>query len=129
MRSATSRLRLVPLCLAALIQACASAGPPPPPPPPDPSGVYDCTISFEGGQLAATMTIRKEEGKYVGTIASDMGTVGLMNLAVEGKQMTFDVDPGGMVVSFKVGFDDTGLQGTFQGGGMTGLITGKKRQG
>lgn len=129
MRRTVPPLGLPALAFAALLQACASAGPPPPPPPPDPSGVYDCTISFDAGQLAATLTVRKQDGKFVGTIASDMGTVEVMNLVVDGKEMTFDVDPGGMVVSFKVTFDDTGLQGTFQGGGMSGLITGKKRQG
>ncbi len=116
------------LSLALLVSACASAPPAPPPPPPfSPVGVYDCMILGEGFEMPATMTVVAAAGGYSGTIDSEMGSAPMTAVAVEGMVMTFAVDPGGMLVHFRVTFEGPSFTGGFEADGMMGSISGSKR--
>jgi hypothetical protein len=119
-------MALLPLAL--LVNGCASAPPAPPPPPPfNPAGVYDCMILGDGFEMAATMTVEKTADGYTGAIDSEMGSVPMTAVVLEGMEMAFSVDPGGMLVHFRITFEGPAFAGGFEADGMMGTISGKKR--
>jgi PBP1b-binding outer membrane lipoprotein LpoB len=118
------------LPLALVLAACSGVGAPaesPAPPTLDPVGVYDCSLDVDGMALLATLSIEGEPGAYTGMVDSEMGTMPVSNIAVEGNDMTFMVDTPEMAVYFAVTFEGPNFSGDFDAGGMGGFITGTKR--
>jgi hypothetical protein len=115
--------------LVALLAACAGGPPPEPPGPPplDPAGTYDCYLDVDGMGIDAVLTITGEEGAYEGTVSSDMGSMAVSDVVVDGQQMTFVVDSPDMTVFFTVVFEGENFSGEFDAGGMGGYVTGTKR--
>ena len=121
-------LTLLPLAL--VLAACSGVGAPatpPAPPPLDPVGVYDCSLDVDGMALLATLSIEGEPGAYTGMVDSEMGSMPVSDISVEGNDMTFMVDTPDMAVYFAVAFDGLNFSGDFDAGGMGGIITGTKR--
>ena len=115
--------------LVALLAACAGGPPPEPPGPPplDPVGTYDCYLDVEGQGIEAVLTITGEEGAYEGNVSSDMGSMPVSDIVVDGQQMSFVVDSPDMTVFFTVVFEGEDFSGEFDAGGMGGYVTGTKR--
>ena len=99
----------------------------PDPPPLDPVGVYDCALDVEGQALDATLTITGTEGAYEGSVSSEMGTMPVSDVVIDGQTMSFVVDSPDMTVFFSVVFDGPNFSGDFDAGGMGGYVTGTKR--
>ena len=125
--------RLIALLpLLAFLSACSGGmssapAPDPTPPPLDPTGVYDCWLSVEGMEFGAVLTIEGVPGTYTGTVDSEMGTMPVRDLTVDGDQMSFVVDTPDMTVPFNVRFEGGTFSGDFDAGGMLGYVTGEKR--
>ena len=117
--------------LVALLAACAGGPPPEPPGPPplDPVGTYDCYLDVEGQALDAVLTITGEEGAYGGSVSSDMGSMPVSDVTIDGQTMSFVVDSPDMTVFFNVVFEGADFSGEFDAGGMGGFVSGKKRVG
>ncbi|MGD2122728.1 MAG: hypothetical protein PVJ76_13330 [Gemmatimonadota bacterium] len=115
--------------LVALLAACAGGPPPEPPGPPplDPVGTYDCYLDVDGMALDAVLTITGEEGAYAGEVSSEMGSMPVSDIVIDGQQMSFVVDSPDMTVFFTVMFDGDDFSGEFDAGGMGGYVTGTKR--
>lgn len=115
--------------LVALLAACAGGPPPEPPGPPplDPTGIYDCYMDVEGQGINAVLTITGEEGAWAGEVSSDMGSMAVSNIVVDGQQMSFVVDTPDMTVFFNVLFEGSNFSGEFDAGGMGGYVQGTKR--
>ncbi len=115
--------------LIALLTACAGGPPPEPPGPPplDPVGAYDCYLDVEGMGIDAVLTITGEEGAYSGNVSSDMGSMPVSDIVIDGQQMSFVVDTPDMTVFFTVVFEGEDFSGDFDAGGMGGYVTGTKR--
>lgn len=121
-------LTLLPLAL--VLSACSGVSAPaapPAPPPLDPVGVYDCSMDVDGMEILATLSIEGQPGAYTGTVNSDMGTMPVGDISVEGDDMTFMIDTPDMAVFFTVTFNGANFTGDFDAGGMGGVITGTKR--
>jgi hypothetical protein len=81
----------------------------------------------EGTGIDATLTITGEEGAYEGSVSSEMGTMPVSDIVVDGQQMSFVVDSPDMTVFFAVVFEGSDFSGEFDAGGMGGFVTGTKR--
>jgi hypothetical protein len=113
-----------------LLSACAGGPPPEPPAPPplDPTGSYDITVAFEGGELLGVMTIRgSADAGYTGTVDTDMGGAALSNIVVNGQTLSFSVPEAG--VTAEVVFEGDSFAGSMQGEMGFADIFGKKRSG
>jgi hypothetical protein len=107
-----------------------AAAPPPAPEPPaklDPVGTYEYTTSVEGQTMIGTMTISGSPGAYSGTISSDMGTIPMRNISVDGMELSFLGDLPDVTVSFILLFDGDSFEGEWDAGGMIGFMSGTKR--
>jgi hypothetical protein len=99
----------------------------PPPATLDPVGTYEYTTSVEGQTMIGTMTITGSPGAYSGTISSDMGTIPMRNISIEGMELSFLGDLPDVTVSFILLFDGDSFEGEWDAGGMMGLMSGTKR--
>lgn len=104
-----------------------TAATPPPPATLDPVGTYEYTTSVEGQTMIGTMTITGSPGAYSGTISSDMGTIPMRNISIEGMELSFLGDLPDVTVSFVLLFDGDSFEGEWDAGGMMGLMSGTKR--
>jgi hypothetical protein len=112
----------------ATFAGCASA--PALPPAADPVGVFDCTVSIEGQEIGAVLTIEEGDAGYQGTIASDMGTMAVAGIAVDGQDVSFTGETEDMAVAFDVTFaaGDGSFSGQFDAGEVGGgTIRGTRR--
>ncbi len=120
-------IALVPLVVCAI--ACSSGPPPPPPGPPplDPVGTFDCYFDVEGMGIDAVLTITGEEEAYEGSISSEMGTMPVTEIVIDGQAMSFVIDSPDMTVFVAVVFEGADFSGEFDAGGQGGFVTGKRR--
>lgn len=122
--------RLIPtLVLASLIAACSSGPPPPPPPPPfTPAGEYNVSIDAMGMMMGGLLIIEGTDGDYMGSLATEMGTVDLSGFVVNGHEVTFGGSTPDFSLAFRVMIDGDDLNGGFDIAGMgEGSITGTRR--
>jgi hypothetical protein len=125
------------LMAAALVVGCsqstpnASAPRPDPTPPPepvlDPVGSFDYQTEAMGMPVSGTITITGSPGAYAGTMTSDMGTIILRDIGVEGQELSAVGDSPDFVVVFVLVFDGDSFTGEWDAEGMTGFITGSRR--
>lgn len=120
-------------CLVALASACSGPPPAPPEPPPlDPTGTFDIAMELDGQVIEGVMVIEgaAEEG-YAGEIGAMGQMVAIRDLVVEGRNVSFEVNPEGFQVAFALVYDDDG--GGFSGAMETeagiGSVIGTRRAG
>ena len=120
------------LALVALTAACSSgsssgAAPAPEPEPFNPAGVYDITFDIQGESMTGTMELNGTPDMLSGSIASDMGTVEMINIVFNGNQMTWDAETPQGSVSFSITFEENGFSGEWSMEGFGGGMSGTKR--
>ena len=120
------------LAIVAMTAACSSASstaaaPAPEPDPFNPAGVYDITFEIQGQSMTGTMELNGTPGMLSGSIESDMGTVEMSNIVLNGYQMTFDADTPQGSVSFDLTFEGNAFDGEWSMEGFTGGMSGTKR--
>ena len=120
-------IALVPLVVFAI--ACSSGQPTtrPGPPPLDPVGTFDCYFDVEGMGIDAVLTITGEADAYEGSISSEMGTMQVTEIVIDGQAMSFVIDSPEMTVFVAVVFEGADFSGEFDAGGQGGFVTGKRR--
>ena len=100
---------------------------PEPEPTLDPVGIYDFTTDVEGQTIAGTITITGSPGAYSGSVTSDMGTISLRNIVVDGMDLTFVGDSPDFTVAFALTFSGDSFTGEWDVEGLVGFISGSKR--
>lgn len=96
----------------------------------DPVGVYDFSAMNEGQEVTGTITITGSAGSYGGTVtASGMSDATIRSVTVRGSTITVtaDTSDGEAVLEFTLTGQD--LSGRWSLGGMSGTLTGQKRNG
>ena len=68
-----------------------------------------------------------EEGAYEGSVSSEMGSMPVSDVTIDGQTMSFVVDSPEMTVFFNVVFEGADFSGEFDAGGMGGFVSGKRR--
>ena len=126
------------LALALVLVACsqstsggaATAAPEPTPPPApqlDPVGVYDYTTQVEGTTMSGVFTVTGSPGAYTGTATSDLGTISLRDITVNGMELSFVGDLPDVTVLFVLTVTGNTFTGQWDAEGMVGYLTGNKR--
>ena len=117
---------LTVLAVGLTLSACAGQPPEPPAPPPlDPTGSYRVSINVEGQAISGSMVIRETATGYAGSIDTDMGGAGLVDIAVNGDELTFFIVE--IEGAFTVVFEGEDFDGGFESAMGTGTIRGVKR--
>lgn len=132
------KLQLV-LCLAVLTGACASAQPeaaaparevtPAAPAAVDPVGIFDFTTTVEGMAVTGTLTIRRgAAGAFEGSIATNITeTIPVRTVTVTGQRMNVIADTPDGPITMVLEFTGNDFSGTWEGTGMAGTHSGKRR--
>ena len=115
---------------AVLLAACGGGMPPEPPAPPpfDPVGVYDVTVEAQGMTLGGVMSIEgSAEAGYTGSIDTDMGGASIVDIAVNGQEVSFSIPDAGAQVQLM--FDGARFTGGLTGAMGDARIYGTRRPG
>jgi hypothetical protein len=95
----------------------------------DPAGSWDCqATSPDGDQLPYSLHVKKQDDRYIVTISSDRGEVPLPDARIEGNKLTFTVPRDGVTYTVTMTFDGDTVKGTYQGGDVSGPVSGKRRR-
>jgi hypothetical protein len=95
----------------------------------DPVGVYDFTTDVQGTPVSGTITLRRTDTGYSGTVSSDMTGDMPASATVTGRraELRANTEQGPLTLSFDVAEDDT-IAGSWQiAGGPTGTFAGRRR--
>ena len=86
---------------------------------PDFSGEWHYTFpTMEGGEMAAVMNLNKENGTYAGYLSSEMGSVGLDNLVIEGNNLKASITIESYTLDITGSFEGDAFHGKTLAGGM-----------
>ena len=66
-------------------------------------------------------------GGTVAVVSSEMGSMPVSDITIDGQTMSFIVDSPDMTVFFNVVFEGADFSGEFDAGGMGGFVSGKRR--
>jgi len=92
-------------------------------------GSWDCTTTTPmGTDMKWTLTVKEENGKLTGIAGSDEGEMPISDAKLEGAEFTFKVYVNSEPYAVKLKVNGSQLQGTWSGGGETGVIKGTKRK-
>jgi hypothetical protein len=117
---------LTVLAVGLTLSACAGPPPEPPAPPPlDPTGSFRVTLDMEGQGISGSMVIRETETGYSGSIDTDMGGAGMVDIVVSGDELTFFILE--IEGTFTVVFEGDEFSGGFESAMGAGTIRGVKR--
>jgi hypothetical protein len=99
----------------------------------EPLGTYTWSIDMNGTARTGTVTITKDDtGKLGGAFSSDMGSLPLSGVAVEGRKMTLtaSIPDGSANIVFVLNFEPNNdkFAGTWGFQGMTGVVSGERKK-
>jgi hypothetical protein len=99
----------------------------------EPVGTYTFTVDANGTTRAGTIAITKDvTGKLGGAVSSDMGSLPMSSVAVEGRKMTLTatIPDASVTIVFMLNFEANNdkYTGTWEVQGMTGAISGERKK-
>jgi hypothetical protein len=121
------------LALAACARPSNDVAPPPAPPQPaaaptlDPVGVYDFSTEVDGQPVSGVLSISGSPGAYTATMSSDIGNIGVRNIAVEGMRLSFIGDHPDATVFIELVFSGDSFSGEWDAGDTFGYLSGSRR--
>ncbi len=93
------------------------------------SGDWNLVAQTPNGEMPATLTLKQENGQLIGLIASERGSLPLLNTSFKESKLQFDVEMGGATYRLEGLFDENRLSGKWTpvGGGEGGTWNAKRK--
>jgi len=121
------------LALAACARSSNDVAPPPTPtqlrtaPTLDPVGVFDFSTEVDGQPVTGVLSISGSPTASAATMSSDIGNIGVRNIAVDGMRLSFVGDHPEATVSIELVFSGDSFSGEWDAGDSFGYVSGSRR--